>query len=779
MDKIINMLSPWNDIHLSDKKKIISIVGFGGLGKTTLAKAVYDKLKPDFDCGAFVSVGRNPDMEKVLRDILIDLDKQKYKHSIIMTLNERQLINEIKDLVEKKRCFIVVDDIWDKKSWELIKCALQDSNCGSIVVATTRISEVAMHVGHVYKMEPLSLDDSKKLLYARLAGAQGKCLNIPPAVACEKILNKCHSVPLAITTIASLLVNKPEEDWSEVYNSIGFGHEGNNDVENTRRILSFSYYDLPSHLKACLLYLSIFSEDVEIDKNILIWKWIAEGFVQDEQAAGVELFELGEGCFNELINRNMIMPVEVQYQGYQSKARYNEGYVYGCRVHDMMLDLICSLSKEKNFVTLVDSYEQVELPLSHARRLAMQSMSIKEINRLQLPNMGMEQVRSFLANRCYGISLAFSDFRVLRILALEYCQGKINLSHFRSLYHLRYLGLVNAEITELPKEVGDLMFLQTLDLRETSILELPESVGLLTQLLCLYVDHRTWAPVDLIGKLTSLQELCIRPAYAYDRFYDDKANGMRQFVKALGRLGELRVLQTQIDILDDSMEKDLLESLDNLQKIRSLEILGASRGLNVEWTRTGFISPRHLQRLYLECLEFSGLPAWINSSLLPNLSYLNMTMEVVQEQDMETLGMFPILCYLKLYSRCTKLVSFKHTSNAGYFQKLKSFKIVGSSVRFDLSGCDIESSFMPSLETFETDVHVRFLKDANMLGFDKLGLENLPSSLKRIIVVICCRDASGAEVEEAQAALEHATDSHANSPKLTIMRYGVQIKRPL
>uniref|UniRef100_I1QG17 Rx N-terminal domain-containing protein n=1 Tax=Oryza glaberrima TaxID=4538 RepID=I1QG17_ORYGL len=105
MDKIINMLSPRNDIHLSDKKKIISIVGFGGLGKTTLAKAVYDKLKPDFDCGAFVPVGRNPDMKKVLRDILIDLDKQNYMHSnTTTTLDERQLINGIKDLVEKKRC---------------------------------------------------------------------------------------------------------------------------------------------------------------------------------------------------------------------------------------------------------------------------------------------------------------------------------------------------------------------------------------------------------------------------------------------------------------------------------------------------------------------------------------------------------------------------------------------------------------------------------------------------------------------------------------------------
>uniref|UniRef100_A0A0E0ARD1 Uncharacterized protein n=1 Tax=Oryza glumipatula TaxID=40148 RepID=A0A0E0ARD1_9ORYZ len=587
MDKIINMLSPRDDIHLSDKKKIISIVGFGGLGKTTLAKAVYDKLKPDFDCGAFVP---NPDMKKVLRDILIDLDKQKYKHSIIMKLNERQLIDEIKDLVEKKRCIVIIDDIWDKKLWELIRCALQDSNYGSRVVVTTRISEVATHVGcYVYKMEPLSHDDSEKLLYATIANAEGKCLARPSAVACEKILNKCDGVPLSIITIARLLANKPEEDWSEVYNSIGFGHGGNSVVENTRTILSFSYYDLPSHLKACFLYLNIFSEDVVIEKNLLIWKWIAEGFVHDEEAAGVGLFELGEGQWR-------------QYQGHQSKARYGEGYVYGCRVHDMMLDLICSLSKEENFVTLVDSHEQVELPPSNARRLALQSINIKEQNRIQLANMGMEQVRSFLANRCAGISLESSHFRVLRVLALEYCKDNVIFWHFRGLYHLRYLGLVNAGITELPKEVGDLIFLQTLDLRETFILELPESVGLLTQLLCLYVDHGTRIPADLIGNLTSLQELCIRPAD------NNNFNDMRQFVKALGRLRELRVLQTQIDVLDDSMEKDLLESIENLHKIRYLEILGTSWGMNITWTRIGFISTRHLKRLCLECIEFSRLP---------------------------------------------------------------------------------------------------------------------------------------------------------------------------
>jgi hypothetical protein len=63
----------------SKQSVVLSIVDFGGLRKTTLANLVYEKMKGQFGCGAFVYVSHNPDVVKVFKDMLYQLDGDKYR----------------------------------------------------------------------------------------------------------------------------------------------------------------------------------------------------------------------------------------------------------------------------------------------------------------------------------------------------------------------------------------------------------------------------------------------------------------------------------------------------------------------------------------------------------------------------------------------------------------------------------------------------------------------------------------------------------------------------
>jgi hypothetical protein len=179
----------------------------------------------------------------------------------------------------------------------------------------------------------------------------------------SRILKKCAGVPLAIITMASLLACKARNkmEWDDVYNTVGAAMEKNLDVENMRKILSFSYYELPCHLRTCLLYFSIFHEDFEIDKDRLIRMWIGEGFIQCEKTS-MSLFELGECYFNELINTSMIQPIH----------RGLEDMIHGCRIHDMVLDLIRSLSSKENFVIVLNDLDRT-YPSNMIRRLSLQN----------------------------------------------------------------------------------------------------------------------------------------------------------------------------------------------------------------------------------------------------------------------------------------------------------------------------------------------------------------------------------------------------------------------
>uniref|UniRef100_A0A0E0MIB5 Uncharacterized protein n=1 Tax=Oryza punctata TaxID=4537 RepID=A0A0E0MIB5_ORYPU len=727
-----------------EKLKIVSIVGVGGLGKTTLAKAVYDilELGDQFDCCAFVPVGQNPDMKRFFKDILLELDKHKYMHITAVTLmDERQLINELLEFLDRKRYLIVIDDIWETSTWDLIKNAFPDSNCGSRIITTTRIAKVAEEIGDIYNIQPLSDDNAEKLFYIRIFGFDGKYPSNQLTEVSKKILKKCGGIPLSIITIASLLASKPNNEWSKVYDSIGFGLEGNKDVRNTRKILSFSYYDLPIQLRTCLLYLTIFPEDYWIEKYQLIWRWIAEGFVHEEK--GLVLFEQGERCLDELINRSLIQPTD----------RCRSGIVDGCRVHDMVLDLIRSLSSEENFSTVLDKEQDMLSQSNNVRRLAIHKRIIEHSPEM---NVRMAQVRSFNAYMCghMGCMPQLWSFKVVRVLVLDFCNftGSTHLEPIGKLLHLKYLGLVNTTIAELPKEVGNLTLLQTLDIWRTGIEELPSTVGKLKRLICLRADSNTRVPAGVICSLTSLQQLRLH-----------SADMSPSAIAELGKLVELRVLEIQFCKMDQNSGRSLVESVCNLRNIQVLEVQydhsGPAEWAYLDSSWEGWVPHPRLRQFMLRTISLPRLPLWINSSHVAHLSYLQLGVGFIDVQDLQTLGRLPALRCLYISSQIP--LSYVVAGGDGLFQNLRHCT---TNLEFMF-----QQGAMPMLAHLEFRVSVlgRLGRREDPAG---LGLGHLPF-LELVILYLQCSNASVVEVAEVEAMLRSEVHVHPNHPTLNLEEY--------
>lgn len=130
---------------------------------------------------------------------------------------------------------------------------------------------------------------------------------------------------MAIVTIAGALAANPKmtpDEWRKLHDHLGIELETNDSLKNINRVLLLSYNDLPYHLKPCFLYLSIFTEDYEIDRKRLVRRWIAEGLLNGRRGMSDE--EVAEGYFNELIDRSLIQPSKIDVVG----------KVKTCRVHD-------------------------------------------------------------------------------------------------------------------------------------------------------------------------------------------------------------------------------------------------------------------------------------------------------------------------------------------------------------------------------------------------------------------------------------------------------------
>nr|AYN64282.1 RGH1 [Hordeum vulgare subsp. spontaneum] len=754
--ELMRLLSMEGDDASDKRLKKVSIVGFGGLGKTTLARAVYEKIKGDFDCRAFVPVGQNPDMKKVLRDILIDLGNP---HSDLAMLDANQLIKKLHEFLENKRYLVIIDDIWDEKLWEGINFAFPNrNNLGSRLITTTRIVSVSnsccsSNDDSVYQMEPLSVDDSRRLFCKRIFTDENGCPNEFEQVS-RDILKKCGGVPLAIITIASALADgqkmKTKYEWDILLQSLGSGLTEDNSLEEMRRILAFSYSNLPSHLKTCLLYLCIYPEDSTIYRDKLIWKWVAEGFVH-HQNQGSSLFLLGLNYFNQLINRSMIQPI---YDG--------NGEAYACRVHDMVLDLICNLSHEAKFVNLLDGTRNIS-----CRRLSLQKRNEDHQAKPLTDIKSMSRMRSItIFPPAIKLMPSLSRFEVLRVLDLSGCNLgensslQLNLKDVGHLTHLRYLGLEGTKISKLPTDIGKLQFLEVLDLgNNRNLNELPSTVCNFRRLIYLnLVGCQVVPPVGVLQNLTAIEVL---------RGILVSLNIIAQELGNLKRLRELNILFN-----DGSLElyEGFVKSLCNLHHIESL-IIGCNPRETSSFEVMDLLGERWVPPVHLREFEssmpseLSALRGWIkrDPSHLSNLSELILwPVKEVQQDDVEIIG--GLLCLRRLCIRSSHQTQRLLVIPADGFHCMVEFRLDCGSATQIL----FEPGALPRAESVVISLGVRVAKEDGNRGFD-LGLQGNLLSLRRdVFVLIYCGGARVGEAKEAEAAVRRALEAHPSHPRICI-----------
>ena len=631
----------------------------------------------------------------------------------------------------------------------------------SRIIATTRIVEVARSCCprddfyRIYEMEALSDLHSKRLFFKRIFGSEDCCPDVLKQVSI-KILKKCGGLPLAIISISSLLANRPKikDEWERVSRSIGSALEKNPSLEGMNSILSLSYNDLPPNLKTCLLYLSIFPEDTVIDRECLVRRWIAEGFICEERGHSKQ--EVAENHFYELINKSMVQPVEV---GYDGKAR-------ACRVHDMMLELIISKSIEDNFITFV-GHGQTDVANRHGliRRLSIHHID-QELASV-LANEDLSHVRSLTvtASACIKYLPSLVGFEALRVLDFQWCQNmqEYDMNGIDKLFQLKYLSLRGTDMSKLPSGIVRLYGLETLDLRNTYIEELPPEIVQLVKLQHLLAcDTYYWdgGRAKIPKGIRNMRNLRVISGF----------NVIKSSLGAAEELGNLTALQELHLQLDGEgsqeykkHEEMLLSSLCKLGrcKLQSLWIY-SDDSTPLQFLDSWSLLPSSLQRFRMTTdYCFPKMPKWITPKLT-GLAYLNINLVVITEEDLHIHGEMRALLSLVLSfygAQNERIIVRGHA-----FPCLKEFYV-------SLSLLDIpwntylkfEEGAMPKLEKLDVPF---FVSVAKAYGFS-LGINHLPC-LKHAEVILDNRDATSSERKAAAAAIRNEANANPNHPRVFI-----------
>ncbi|TVU00853.1 hypothetical protein EJB05_53701, partial [Eragrostis curvula] len=291
---------------------IVSIVGLPGMGKTSLARLLFDDKGEgwDFDLRIWISLGKHLDLRNIAACIISKAKRSVEEGLSQVSMNDllslEWMINKVQEILDNKSCLIVLDSLWSVDDTHLIylKEMLGAKQKCTKVIVTTGSEKVAELMSTVtsYKFGCIPEDDSWAI-FSEKAFVNGNAVADSQYKEIGKdIVKRCKGFPLLAQSLGSLVRNQGLDTWLAARDEDLWKLEERLEPD-AKLFTSFKkiYYSMPLELKSCFLYLSVFPKGYSIDKYALIQQWAALDLLWSKYGT-FPYYLIGEGYIQDLLS---------------------------------------------------------------------------------------------------------------------------------------------------------------------------------------------------------------------------------------------------------------------------------------------------------------------------------------------------------------------------------------------------------------------------------------------------------------------------------------------
>uniref|UniRef100_A0ACD6AP09 Uncharacterized protein n=1 Tax=Avena sativa TaxID=4498 RepID=A0ACD6AP09_AVESA len=496
-----------------------------------------------------------------------------------------------------------------------------------------------MEIGteHTHQVDLMSVEVAWELLWRSMNIGEEKEVQNLKGIGTE-IVCKCGCLPLAIKVIATVLASRDqtENEWNKIFRKINCPQKKlPGDIEEA---LYISYDELPHHLKQCFLYCAMYHEDSTMFRDDLIRLWVAEGFVEEQPDQLLE--ETAEEYYYELIHRNLLQPDGVYFD------------LSRCKMHDLLRQLACYLSKEECFIGDPESLGGQSI--SKLRRISV----VTKKDMIVFPPMDKKHLKVRTLRNPYGVSQGidpslFKKFSHLRVLDLTNSSIQSIPSYIGNLIHLRLLDLDGTEISCLPECIGSLVYLQILNLQRCKAMHiLPLAITQLSNLRRLGLADTPINQVpEGIGRLELLNDLEGFPIGCGDGNGKTKDGWKLEELEHLSQLRRLQMIKLEraTSYSTDSLltDKKHLKVLRLYCTKRTDGPYSEEEVSNIEKVFEQLIPPQNLEDLAINTFFGRRFPTWFGTTHLSSVKYLNL-LDCNSCVHLPSIGQLSNLRYLKI-----------------------------------------------------------------------------------------------------------------------------------